>query len=53
MRYLLGEVMKNLLKNKVALQVVLLVVIIGVISTPIGQQYAGQIQPIIEALLDM
>ena len=45
--------MKNLLKNKIVLQVVLLAVVIGILSTPVGHQYADHIQPIIDALVGM
>lgn len=45
--------MKNLLKNKVVIQAVLLITILGLVSTPVGKQYADKVQPLIENLINL
>jgi Na+/H+-dicarboxylate symporter len=45
--------MNNLLKNKRVIQIVLLAALLGLAATPIGREYASQLQPLIKQVTGM
>lgn len=42
--------MNKLLKNKKVIQIALLAAVLGLAATPVGRQYASNLQPLIEKL---